>query len=83
MRVEGPQGPADDTATNNIRVFCSYPNGIIEQMKEGDGLTYGSWSAAQQCNQNQAVCAIQTQNEAYLGDGKYKLMFNHLNLISV
>jgi len=68
LRVEGPTA-GDDSATNNIRVFCSYPNGVAEQTLEADGLTYGSWTDARRCNSNQAVCAIRTQVEPYQGDG--------------
>lgn len=55
-----------------MRIFCNYPNnGLPEQMREGDGLTFGSWTTAQKCTgYNQTICAIQTQVEKYF-DGKF------------
>ncbi|OXA62678.1 vitelline membrane outer layer protein 1 [Folsomia candida] len=70
LRVEPPQGAGDDTSTNNARIFCTYPPhlGIPEEMKEGDGLTYGRWTSDRKCFSNQAICALQTQVERYQGD---------------
>lgn len=72
LRAERDQGSGDDTATNNLRIFCTYPPfvGVGEQMKEGDGLTYGRWTGARRCNSNQAICALQTQVEPDQGNGK-------------
>jgi hypothetical protein len=67
LRVEG-QTAGDDTATNNIRVICTYTNGVGEQTLEADGLTYGSWSGSRKCNSYQSVCAIKTQIEPYQGE---------------
>jgi len=68
LRVEG-EGATDDTATNNLRVFCSFPsNGTLEQTLQADGGSYGSWTTARKCQQsNQRVCAIRTQVEPYQG----------------
>lgn len=60
LRVEPAQGSGDDTATNNARFFCSSnPTGFIE----GDGLSFGEWSTAQHCFNNQGICGIRTQVE--------------------
>ncbi|OXA51709.1 vitelline membrane outer layer protein 1 [Folsomia candida] len=77
LRVEGPLTFGDDTATDNLRILCNYPNlGIPEQTKEGDGLNFGSWTDARRCLSNQAVCALQTQVEPYQGDSDDTAMNN-------
>jgi len=77
LRVEPTLPIGDDTATNNVRIFCSYPSlGISEQMKEADGLNFGSWTSERKCNSNQAICAVQTQLEAYQGDSDDTAMNN-------
>lgn len=60
MRVEPFQGSGDDTASNNIRFFCSASqNDFIE----GDGLNWGDWTEPQFCLEKQAICGIRTQVE--------------------
>lgn len=69
LRVESYRGEGDDTATNNVRFYCSDlsdPNDYIE----GDGMFYGDWSDTRNCYAGQAICGIQTQVEPYQSDSK-------------
>lgn len=81
LRVERDQGSSDDTATNNLRILCSYPPsiGVPEQQKEGDGLAYGGWTGSQRCFSYQAICALQTQVERDLGDGEKLRLYLQCN----
>lgn len=77
LRVESELPFGDDTATDNVRIFCNYPGlGVSEQMKEGDGLDFGSWTDARKCGVNQPFCAVQTQVERYQGDNDDTAMNN-------
>jgi hypothetical protein len=70
LRVEKPLSVGDDTAANNIRVYCNYPGlGVAEQTKEADGLTFGEWQDNRKCNSNQGICAVETQVEPYFDGG--------------
>ncbi|XP_028581569.2 vitelline membrane outer layer protein 1-like [Podarcis muralis] len=60
LNVEAPQGPADDTAANNIRFNCGDGTGL--EAKSTDFGTYGRWS--KRCKAG-AICGIQTKVEAY------------------
>lgn len=63
LRVEPYLGNSDDTATNNLRAFCSNgpdPNYYVE----GDGLNFGTWGEVRRCFTDQAICGLQTQVEA-------------------
>ncbi|ODM92215.1 Vitelline membrane outer layer protein 1 [Orchesella cincta] len=64
LRAEDPQGSGDDTAANNIRLFCSNTPSYVE----GDGLSFGNWSLDQLCLRDQAISGIQTQVEFSQGD---------------
>ncbi|CAL8129050.1 unnamed protein product [Orchesella dallaii] len=77
LRVEENQGSGDDTATNNVRFYCTNlptPNDYVE----GDGLAFGSWGQVQHCYSNQVVCGIQTQVEPYQGDNDDSALNNVL-----
>jgi len=49
----------DDTAGNNLRIFCNGSKSPIE----GDGNSWGSWTASMQCFAHQAICGLRTQIE--------------------
>lgn len=67
LRVEPYLGSGDDTATNNMRVFCSGdPNNYVE----GDGLGFGLWGESRRCFSDQGVCGLQTQVEDCNTTGK-------------
>ena len=57
---------ADDTAANNLRLYCNQNDDFVE----GDGLEFGDWTQAQQCLTKQAICGIQTQVETNHGSGE-------------
>lgn len=48
----------DDTAANNLRMFC---DGDKVSFKQGDGNSFGSWTSKQLCEPNEAICGISTQ----------------------
>jgi len=57
LRVEH-NGIDDETATNNIRMFCT---NVPDNFLEGDGLAFGRWEAERRCSVSQGLCGIQTQ----------------------
>jgi len=61
MNSEEAQNLLDDTAGNNIRMFC---NGETSAYIQGDGLEIGTWTAARHCPAGAALCGISTQIEA-------------------
>jgi len=61
FRAERPQGRGDDTAANNLKVFCTGTGRTLE----GRGTGWGDWGHEQRCYRNQAICAIRTQVEDY------------------
>jgi len=58
-RSEKNQLLADDTAANNLRVICSGG-----QILDGEGLTFGDWTAERHCPRQHYVCGIKTQVES-------------------
>jgi len=58
LRVEKPNIIPDETATNNIRVFCSLNEG---ETIEGDGESRGEFGTEVRCPAGQVVCGIRTQ----------------------
>ncbi len=65
LRSEPSQRDRDDTAANNLRLFCS-----DETTMEGEGTLWGDWTSEQRCRKRQAVCGLQTQVEMSQGYGK-------------
>lgn len=68
LRVESERGPnGDNTATNNIRFFCSTrdPDDYIQ----GDGMAWGTWGISRHCYRDQGICGIMTQVQPYQGSG--------------
>jgi hypothetical protein len=64
MNSQSYQESGDDTAANNVRIFCSNLKGGF---LEGDGYNWGKWTEPQKCLSKQAICGIQTQIEPYIG----------------
>jgi len=67
MRLESPDQP-DDTAANNIRVYCS-TNAVVPI--EGDGGPYGDWRGTHKCGNQYGVCGLMTQvepDQGFFGD---------------
>ena len=60
----------DDTAASNLRLYCD------GSYKEGDGVSWGSWTGVQACPAKSAICALRTQVEPTNGDFHvtYKLL---------
>lgn len=72
LNVEPYRESGDDTATNNLRVFCSNDNNPANDFVQGDGQNFGLWSPTEdirRCLPGQAFCGLQTQVEVYQGDG--------------
>jgi hypothetical protein len=64
LRVE-QNGIDDETATNNVRMFCTDQD--PDDFLEGDGLGFGRWSEARKCSRTQGLCGIETQVQADQG----------------
>jgi hypothetical protein len=64
IRSESKQRNKDDTATNNMRLICSN-NDVLE----GDGTGWGSWTGQRRCLDGYYLCGIQTQVEPRLRNG--------------
>lgn len=47
----------DDTAASNLRLYCD------GKAVEGDGVSWGDWTAVQNCPAKSAICGIRTQVE--------------------
>lgn len=61
LRVEEPlPGNGDDTATNNIRIFCDDDR---DDFLEADGNPLGRWTNARHCDTRQAFVGISVQIE--------------------
>lgn len=52
------KGHIDETATNNIRVYCS--NNALVPI-EADGARFGEWRQTYKCGSNYRVCGLMTQ----------------------
>lgn len=57
---------ADDTAANNLRLFC---NANSSTVLEGDGLDFGDWTDPQGCFKRQALCGYSSQIDHDLKSG--------------
>ncbi|ODM97349.1 Vitelline membrane outer layer protein 1 [Orchesella cincta] len=64
LRSESGRGGNDDTAANNLRIFCS--NSI--EFLEGNGLSRGDWTETQRCPFGWAICGMRTQIETPQGN---------------
>ncbi|XP_074840623.1 vitelline membrane outer layer protein 1 homolog [Carettochelys insculpta] len=62
LRVERPQGIADDTSANNVKFRCS--SGAIIERTGGSFGDYGGWSKA--CTRG-SICGIETKQDPYHG----------------
>jgi len=60
LRSEEDQNLLDDSAANNLRMFC---NGEQSSYMQGDGLDFGVFTTARHCPAGQAFCGISTQVE--------------------
>lgn len=70
LRSEERQNGQDDTAANNLRIFCSNSDPNNANYLEGSGLSWGEWTDTRFCEYGSAICAIRTQVEAAKGHGK-------------
>jgi len=64
LRSERYQGIFDDTAANNLKMFCL--DGIRH---EGDGTRWGRWSPLMTCPPKTAICGFRTQVETPTNNG--------------
>ena len=63
LRVE-ESGLVDDTAANNIRIYCS--NNQLVPI-EAEGSEYGEWRGTHKCGNQYGVCGLMTQVEPNQG----------------
>jgi len=66
LRSEPHQDNLDDTAANNLRIYCSGSKGFLQ----GGGLHWGEWTALQQCPYGYAICGLRTQVQLSQGPSK-------------
>jgi len=78
LRSEITQENHDDTAANNLRIFCSN-TGTLSYL-EGSGLSWGEWTDAQFCPYGWAMCGIKTQVEASKGHAVDDTALNNLDV---
>ena len=65
LKVQPPQGKGkefDDTATNDVIMFC---NGQEVKSKNYNETNFGNWSSVQMCPENQFIRGITLQIEKY------------------
>ena len=67
VKEEGPQGGGDDTALNDIDLYCKNDNGGYISANVNTG--WGSWKPKQMCPPGMAVMGLRTQVEGYQGWG--------------
>ncbi|CAL8144039.1 unnamed protein product [Orchesella dallaii] len=75
LRSEASQKGHDDTAANNLRIFCSYSM----QYLEGSGLSWGEWTEPQLCPIGWAICGMRTQVETPKGHNVDDSSLNNLD----
>jgi len=66
VREEGPQGGGDDTAINDIDLYCKNGGRYISASVK---TTWGSWKPVQKCPSGYAVVGVLTQVEPQQGGG--------------
>lgn len=67
---EEEQISLDNSAANNLRLYCS---GLVDNVPayvEGYGDYLGEWSDPQHCRGRQALCGVQTQSQDIDDEGK-------------
>ena len=69
LRSERRQGIFDDTAANNLKMYCL--DGIRH---EGDGTLWGRWSPLMTCPKKTAICGFRTQVETPTSNGSYNFL---------
>ena len=63
LKVQPSQGKGnDDTATNDIRLFC---NGTELRSTYFNSITFGNWSSIQMCPENQFIRGFTLQIEKF------------------
>lgn len=67
LRSEATQKGHDDTAANNLRIFCSNSDPENVNYLEGSGLSWGEWTQPQLCRYGWAMCGIRTQVDSSKG----------------
>jgi len=66
MRTQPSQSILDDSAANNLRLFCGNDRNFP---LPGNGHDSGTWTEAQHCENKQALCGLATQVETNHGSG--------------
>ena len=66
LKSEEEQGGWDDSAANEVILYCSSSGAGYQTSNAGP---WGGWTGYKRCPSGQVFCGIQTRVEAYLGRG--------------
>jgi len=76
LRSEEFQHDNDDSAANNLRIFCSNSMTYLE----GSGLDWGDWTEPQRCPVGWAMCGLRTQVQSSQGGNIDDTALNNLDV---
>jgi hypothetical protein len=69
LKIEAPCGGCDDTALNQVRLYCSNVAGTDSTAVESSGGVWGSWGQPVFCPHGQFMYAYRMGYEPYQGGG--------------
>ncbi|XP_021950187.1 vitelline membrane outer layer protein 1 isoform X2 [Folsomia candida] len=76
IRSEAFEERNDNTAANNLRIYCSGTKGYLE----GAGLQWGNWSNIQLCPWKSVICGLRTQVQSPQGHNSDDTSLNNVDM---